>query len=80
MKARITVRLKGGVLDPQGMTIRKSLLSLGYDEVQQGSKVAQFDDDRPFAHPVRLRACSASDRHTKPARRPAQESRGLFHC
>jgi phosphoribosylformylglycinamidine synthase len=33
MKARVTVRLKSGVLDPQGLTIQKSLCSLGYDEV-----------------------------------------------
>ena len=33
MKARVTVRLKSGVLDPQGLTIQKSLRSLGYDEV-----------------------------------------------
>ncbi len=34
MRARVTVRLKAGVLDPQGMTIRKALVSLGYDEVE----------------------------------------------
>ena len=33
MKARVTVRLKSGVLDPQGLTIQKSLRSLGYEEV-----------------------------------------------
>lgn len=33
MKARVFVRLKEGVLDPQGKTIQRSLQSLGYDEV-----------------------------------------------
>ena len=34
MRARVTVRLRSGVLDPQGMTIQKALVSLGYDEVE----------------------------------------------
>ena len=34
MRARVTVRLKGGVLDPQGKAIQKSLSALGYDEVE----------------------------------------------
>ena len=33
MKARVFVRLKEGVLDPQGKTIQRSLQTLGYDEV-----------------------------------------------
>jgi phosphoribosylformylglycinamidine synthase len=33
MKAKVYVHLKKGVLDPQGMTIQRSLQSLGYDEV-----------------------------------------------
>ncbi len=33
MKAKVYVHLKQGVLDPQGMTIQRSLQSLGYDEV-----------------------------------------------
>jgi phosphoribosylformylglycinamidine synthase len=34
MKARIVVRLKPGVLDPQGATIQKALLGLGFPEVR----------------------------------------------
>ncbi len=42
MKARITVTLKYGVLDPQGKAIRKSLDALGFggvDHVRQGKVI-----------------------------------------
>ena len=51
MKARVTVMLKEGVLDPQGEAIRHALGSLGFDgveEVRQG-KVIELElaqDDR----------------------------------
>lgn len=35
MEARIVVRLRPGVLDPQGTTIRKALESLGFPEVRE---------------------------------------------
>jgi phosphoribosylformylglycinamidine synthase subunit PurS len=35
MKARIVIRLRSGVLDPQGTTIRKALESLGFPEVRE---------------------------------------------
>ena len=33
MKARVTVLLKGGILDPQGEAVKNALNSLGYNEV-----------------------------------------------
>jgi len=33
-KTRVFIRLKAGVLDPQGATIAHSLHALGFDEVQ----------------------------------------------
>ena len=33
MKARVTVMLKSGILDPQGEAIKNALNSLGYNEV-----------------------------------------------
>jgi len=33
MKARVLVRLKPGILDPQGVTVKRALLGLGYEEV-----------------------------------------------
>ncbi len=57
MKARILVRLKRGVLDPQGKTIQRSLASLGYEEVgsvRQG-KVFDVDLEAPDAASARLR-------------------------
>ena len=56
MKARVTVRLKGGVLDPQGMTIQKSLGSLGYDEVAAVRQGKIFDLEMRAADPGRARA------------------------
>jgi len=34
MKARITISLKQGILDPQGKAIMQALHGLGYDDVQ----------------------------------------------
>ena len=45
MKARVTVTLKHGVLDPQGKAIQGALKSLGFagvDDVRQG-KVIELD-------------------------------------
>jgi phosphoribosylformylglycinamidine synthase len=48
MKATVTVRLKPGVLDPQGVTISKALQSMGYDGIGdvRAGKVFEltFDD------------------------------------
>lgn len=35
MRARVFVRLKRGILDPQGMTVKRALEGLGYHEVQE---------------------------------------------
>ena len=45
MKARVTVMLKNGVLDPQGEAVRHALTTLGFDGVngvRQG-KVVELD-------------------------------------
>ena len=34
MKARITIRFRPGVLDPEAATIQRSLHGLGFDEVE----------------------------------------------
>jgi len=34
MKARVLVRLKDGILDPQGATVQRALEGLGYREVR----------------------------------------------
>jgi phosphoribosylformylglycinamidine synthase subunit PurS len=42
MKARIKIRLKGGVLDPQGKAIENALSGLGFrgvNEVRQGKYI-----------------------------------------
>jgi len=45
MKAIIQVGLKPGVLDPQGRTIARSLVDLGFDEVQNArqGKIIELD-------------------------------------
>jgi len=34
MKTHVTVTLKNGVLDPQGLAVKEALRALGFDEVQ----------------------------------------------
>ena len=43
MKARVTVTLKSGVLDPQGQAIQGSLRSLGFDGVASVRQGKVFD-------------------------------------
>jgi phosphoribosylformylglycinamidine synthase PurS subunit len=56
MKARITVTLKNGVLDPQGKAIQGALAGLGFDgveDVRQGKlievELAETDADKARA-------------------------------
>jgi phosphoribosylformylglycinamidine synthase len=56
MKARVTVTLKTGVLDPQGKAIEGALRSLaieGVDRVRQGK---MFDLELSFEDPARAQA------------------------
>ncbi|MGH7092180.1 MAG: phosphoribosylformylglycinamidine synthase subunit PurS [Stellaceae bacterium] len=60
MKARVHVRFKAGVLDPQGKAIGNALKSLGFagvDEVRQG-KLIELDlaDTDPVAARARVEA------------------------
>lgn len=62
MKARITVTLKNGVLDPQGKAIRKSLGALGFsgvDHVRQGKVIdLELDEtDRARAETTLTEMC-----------------------
>ena len=47
IKARVTVTLKNGVLDPQGKAVADTLGRMGYDEVQGApiGKVIELDLD-----------------------------------
>ena len=60
MKARVQVRLKDGVLDPQGAAIGRALAQLGFagvGEVRQGKMIElQLDDTEPGAGEARVRA------------------------
>ena len=45
MKAKVTIRLKSGVLDPQGVAVRSALASLGFSAVGDArvGKVIELD-------------------------------------
>jgi len=56
MRARVTVMLKDGVLDPQGEAVRHALHGLGHDGVhgvRQG-KVIELELDAPDADAARV--------------------------
>jgi phosphoribosylformylglycinamidine synthase subunit PurS len=56
MKARVTVTLKGGVLDPQGKAIEGALRSLGVAGVAGVRQGKVFDIDLATADPARAEA------------------------
>jgi phosphoribosylformylglycinamidine synthase len=60
MRARVHVRLKDGVLDPQGAAIGRALAQLGFAgvrEVRQGKMIElQLDDIDRTAAEARVRA------------------------
>ena len=60
MKARVQVRLKDGVLDPQGAAIGRALAQLGFagvGEVRQGKMIElQLDDTDRAEAEARVRA------------------------
>ena len=64
MKARITVTLKNGVLDPQGKAIEGALANLGFDNVggvRQG-KVIEVDIDTSDESDARAKAEAMCDK------------------
>ncbi len=61
-KAKIQIRLKSGILDPQGQTIAHALQSLGFSEVQavRTGKLMELQlqaENRKAAEDVVKRAC-----------------------
>ena len=55
MKARITITLKSGVLDPQGKAIHKALASLGFDTVERVRQGKVIELDLAETDPARAR-------------------------
>ncbi|WP_419912759.1 phosphoribosylformylglycinamidine synthase subunit PurS [Hoeflea sp.] len=51
IKARVTVTLKNGVLDPQGKAIEGAIGSLGFDDVGQVRQGKVFDLELASADP-----------------------------
>ncbi|RAI44754.1 phosphoribosylformylglycinamidine synthase subunit PurS [Rhodoplanes roseus] len=56
MKARVTVTLKSGVLDPQGKAIEGALKSLGVDGIASVRQGKVFDVELPGADRGRAEA------------------------
>ena len=56
MKARITVTLKPGVLDPQGKAIEGALASLGFAGVEGVRQGKVFDIEMAESDPARAEA------------------------
>ena len=61
-KARIQIRLKAGILDPQGQTIAHALQSLGFAQVQslRTGKLMELQltaENREMAEDIVKRAC-----------------------
>ena len=60
MKARVTVTLKTGVLDPQGQAITGSLKSLGFDGIASVRQGKIFDLELGDADPADARLALAA--------------------
>jgi phosphoribosylformylglycinamidine synthase subunit PurS len=60
MKARVTVTLKTGVLDPQGKAIEGALHSLGVDGIASVRQGKVFDIEIDAADPEAARAALAA--------------------
>jgi phosphoribosylformylglycinamidine synthase len=56
MKARVTVTLKSGVLDPQGKAIEGALRSLGFEGVESVRQGKVFDIELAAADRARAEA------------------------
>ncbi len=55
MRARVTVTLKAGVLDPQGQAITGSLKSLGFEGISSVRQGKIFDLELPDTDPADAR-------------------------
>ena len=59
MKARVTVTLKSGILDPQGKAIEGALASLGFGGVAGVRQGKVFDIELAETDPAKARAALA---------------------
>lgn len=64
MRARVIVRLKPGVLDPQGAAVEKSLHTLGFAEVSnvRVQKLIELDIPGDDAAVVKAQAVAMADK------------------
>ncbi len=64
MRARVIVRLKPGVLDPQGAAVEKSLQSLGFAGVTavRVQKLVEFDVEADTVEAARAMVTAMADK------------------
>ena len=64
MRARVIVRLKPGVLDPQGAAVEKSLQSLGFGSVKnvRVQKLIELEVDTTDVELARAQATAMADK------------------
>jgi phosphoribosylformylglycinamidine synthase len=60
VKARVTVRLKDGVLDPQGKAIEGALAALGFQGIAAVRQGKVFDLDLAEGDPTKAKAALAA--------------------
>ena len=56
MKARVTIMLKDGVLDPQGKAIQQTLNGMGFSNVKEVRQGKYFDIDVKDSDPTKAKA------------------------
>ena len=64
MKVRVEVKLKSGVLDPQGRAVAHALNDLGFDEVKDVriGKAIELDINETDAQKAKARAAQMADK------------------
>lgn len=55
MKAKVTVKLKNGVLDPQGKAVQHAAQSLGFSEIQDVRVGKSFEIELEASDPQRAK-------------------------
>jgi phosphoribosylformylglycinamidine synthase subunit PurS len=56
LKARVAIRLKPAILDPQGKTVQQALMQLGYNEVKSVRVGKLIELELDASDPVSARA------------------------
>ena len=80
MKARVTVTLKSGILDPQGKAIEGALKSLGVDGINSVRQGKVFDIELAGADKAKAVWRMYGQRELPALRSPRPRDRGASRC